>query len=35
VMLDKGLSEVIFDDRLRLQADVLGDAAEAVIKNWH
>ena len=35
VMLDKGLSQVIFDDRLTLQADVLGDAAEAIIKSWH
>lgn len=34
VMLDKGLANSIFGDPLRLQSDVLGDAAEAIIKTW-
>jgi hypothetical protein len=35
VMLDKSLSNSILGDPLTLQSDVLGNAAEAIIKTWH
>lgn len=34
VMLDKALSTSIFGDPLVLQSDVLGDAAEEIIRGW-
>ena len=34
VMLDKTLSATIFADPLALQSDVLGEAAEEIIRRW-
>ena len=34
VLLDRGLARFVFGDVYALQSDVLGDAAETILKNW-